>query len=225
MFSSLSYFSVCSHSVYFFDLYFFVSTSIGIFYIIFYNHPLHFVFYSPSTFSELLSFLKERWLPTLANLHCLRCSYSLLTPSHPPDLLPLLYHLLQPCAIWSSLTPLSTSDPLPAHQQLFFFLRLSMSTPKSLCLYCQSLVQSLIITNLEKFSGLLMHLVSTLAQLNPSSTMLQESFLKSTETTRSYPALLPTFLTFTVTPRGEFVFVIFFQFTGRKISFNMKSCG
>lgn len=190
MFSSLFYFSVCFHSVYFFDLYFFVSTSIGIFYIP--NlYPLHFVFYSPSTFSELLSFPKERWLPTLANLHCLHWSYSLLTPSHPPDLLPLLYHLLQPCAIWSSLTPLSTSGPLPAHHQLLFFLRLSMSTSKSLCLYCQNLVKSLIITNLEKFSGLLMHLVSTLAQLNPSSTICYRRAFSKAQKQLGHTLLFP----------------------------------
>lgn len=82
--------------------------------------------------------------------------------------LPLLYHLLSPCITWSSLTHL-----LPVHQELLFFpapLNVYMQTSMSLLSESHTIP---VITSLEKDHSLAMHLiVSTLAQLSPSSTLL-----------------------------------------------------
>lgn len=90
----------------------------------------------------------------------------------------------------SSLNFQSTSFPSAI---ALFLTPLSVCLHPNCCLYCQSLVQSLIITNLEKSDGLLMHLdVSILVQLSPSSILLLESFLESTGTV-GHTLLFPHF--------------------------------
>lgn len=147
---------------------FFVSINIGIFCI-----PnlelLYFVFYSLSSLGGLLSFPNKRWPPTLPNLHFMPWSYSWLTLSHPPPA-----HCPS-CITYCS--PVSHGHPWPicflSIRNWSSFLPLSMSTCKPPCLYCPSLIQSLVITSLEKDHSVSMHLiVSTLAQLSPSSTLL-----------------------------------------------------
>lgn len=106
-----------------------------------------------------------------------------------------------------------------------FLAPLSVCLHLNCCLYCQSLVQSLIITNLEKSDGLLMHLdVSILGQLNPSSILLLESFLESTGTV-GHTLLSSHFLNIQCDSQRWVCLVIFFETTGRKISFNKKNCG
>ena len=122
----------------------------------------------------------------------------------------------------SSLNFQSTSCPSAI---ALFLTPLSVCLHPNCCLYCQSLVQSLIITNLEKFDGLLIHLdVSILVQLNPSSILLLESFLESTGTV-GHTLLFSHFPNIRCDSQRWVCLVIFFEITGRKISFNKKNCG